>query len=41
MEVESPVKEVDALHVAVGVSVVWVVTKDFKVKSTLLTRSKL
>ena len=31
VEVESPVKEVEALHVAVGVSVVWVVSKDFKV----------
>lgn len=31
VEVESPVKEVEALHVAVGVSVVWVVTKDYKV----------
>ena len=31
MEVESPVKEVEALHVSVGVSVVWVVTKDYKV----------
>lgn len=30
-EVETPGKEVEALHVAVGVSVVWVVTKDFKV----------
>lgn len=30
-EVESPGKEVEALHVAVGVSVVWVVTKDYKV----------
>lgn len=28
---ESPGKEVEALHVAVGVSVVWVVTKDYKV----------
>lgn len=31
VEVESPEKEVEALHVAVGVSVVWVVTKDYKV----------
>ncbi|XP_030232781.1 tectonin beta-propeller repeat-containing protein 1 isoform X1 [Gadus morhua] len=31
VEVETPGKEVEALHVAVGVSVVWVVTKDFKV----------
>uniref|UniRef100_A0A8C3AT37 Tectonin beta-propeller repeat-containing protein 1 n=1 Tax=Cyclopterus lumpus TaxID=8103 RepID=A0A8C3AT37_CYCLU len=31
VEVESPGKEVEALHVAVGVSVVWVVTKDYKV----------
>ncbi|XP_035472130.2 tectonin beta-propeller repeat-containing protein 1 isoform X3 [Scophthalmus maximus] len=31
VEVESPAKEVEALHVAVGVSVVWVVTKDYKV----------
>ncbi|XP_028310342.1 tectonin beta-propeller repeat-containing protein 1 isoform X2 [Gouania willdenowi] len=31
MEVESPSKEVEVLHVAVGVSVVWVVTKDYKV----------
>lgn len=31
LEVESPSKEVEALHVAVGVSVVWVVTKDYKV----------
>ncbi|XP_008327866.1 tectonin beta-propeller repeat-containing protein 1 [Cynoglossus semilaevis] len=30
-EVESPGKEIEALHVAVGVSVVWVVTKDYKV----------
>uniref|UniRef100_A0A3Q1H5Y5 Tectonin beta-propeller repeat-containing protein 1 n=1 Tax=Acanthochromis polyacanthus TaxID=80966 RepID=A0A3Q1H5Y5_9TELE len=30
-EVESPGKEVEALHVSVGVSVVWVVTKDYKV----------
>uniref|UniRef100_A0A3B5AZT0 Tectonin beta-propeller repeat-containing protein 1 n=1 Tax=Stegastes partitus TaxID=144197 RepID=A0A3B5AZT0_9TELE len=31
VEVQSPGKEVEALHVAVGVSVVWVVTKDYKV----------
>uniref|UniRef100_A0A3Q3VZQ2 Peroxin/Ferlin domain-containing protein n=1 Tax=Mola mola TaxID=94237 RepID=A0A3Q3VZQ2_MOLML len=31
VEVESPGMEVEGLHVAVGVSVVWVVTKDFKV----------
>lgn len=31
MEVESPTKEMEALHVSVGVSVVWVVTKDYKV----------
>uniref|UniRef100_A0A3P8RHH5 Tectonin beta-propeller repeat-containing protein 1 n=1 Tax=Astatotilapia calliptera TaxID=8154 RepID=A0A3P8RHH5_ASTCA len=31
LEVESPGKEIEALHVAVGVSVVWVVTKDYKV----------
>uniref|UniRef100_A0A672Z5P9 Tectonin beta-propeller repeat-containing protein 1 n=1 Tax=Sphaeramia orbicularis TaxID=375764 RepID=A0A672Z5P9_9TELE len=31
IEVESPGKEVEALHVAVGASVVWVVTKDYKV----------
>uniref|UniRef100_A0A7N8WVZ1 Tectonin beta-propeller repeat-containing protein 1 n=1 Tax=Mastacembelus armatus TaxID=205130 RepID=A0A7N8WVZ1_9TELE len=31
VEVESPGNEVEALHVAVGVSVVWVVTKDYKV----------
>uniref|UniRef100_A0A3Q2NRW5 Tectonin beta-propeller repeat-containing protein 1 n=1 Tax=Fundulus heteroclitus TaxID=8078 RepID=A0A3Q2NRW5_FUNHE len=31
LEVDSPSKEVEALHVAVGVSVVWVVTKDYKV----------
>ncbi|XP_056143993.1 tectonin beta-propeller repeat-containing protein 1 [Lampris incognitus] len=31
VEVESPAKEVEALHVAVGVNVVWVVTKDYKV----------
>lgn len=31
MEVESPGKEIEALHVAVGVSMVWVVTKDYKV----------
>uniref|UniRef100_A0A8C4GIV1 Tectonin beta-propeller repeat-containing protein 1 n=1 Tax=Dicentrarchus labrax TaxID=13489 RepID=A0A8C4GIV1_DICLA len=31
VEVESPGKEVEALHVSVGVSVVWVVTKDYKV----------
>uniref|UniRef100_A0A3Q3GQ88 Tectonin beta-propeller repeat-containing protein 1 n=1 Tax=Labrus bergylta TaxID=56723 RepID=A0A3Q3GQ88_9LABR len=31
VEVESPGKEVEALHVAVGVSVVWLVTKDYKV----------
>lgn len=30
-EVESPGKEIEALHVAVGVSVVWVITKDYKV----------
>lgn len=30
-EVESPGKEVEAVHVAVGVSVAWVVTKDYKV----------
>uniref|UniRef100_A0A1A7X5Q0 Tectonin beta-propeller repeat-containing protein 1 n=2 Tax=Iconisemion striatum TaxID=60296 RepID=A0A1A7X5Q0_9TELE len=31
VEVESPSKEVEALHVSVGVSVVWMVTKDYKV----------
>ncbi|KAG7267616.1 hypothetical protein CRUP_027819 [Coryphaenoides rupestris] len=31
VDVETPCKEVEALHVAVGVGVVWVVTKDFKV----------
>ncbi|KAI4822581.1 hypothetical protein KUCAC02_008118 [Chaenocephalus aceratus] len=31
VEVESPTKEMEALHVSVGVSVVWVVTKDYKV----------
>ncbi|XP_038125125.1 tectonin beta-propeller repeat-containing protein 1 isoform X1 [Cyprinodon tularosa] len=31
LEVDSPSKEVEALHVAVGVNVVWVVTKDYKV----------
>lgn len=31
VEVESPSKESEALHVAVGVAVVWVVTKDYKV----------
>ncbi|KAL6102846.1 tecpr1 [Pungitius sinensis] len=31
VELESPGKEIEALHVAVGVSVVWVVTKDYKV----------
>ncbi|KAF7221061.1 tectonin beta-propeller repeat-containing protein 1 [Nothobranchius furzeri] len=31
VEVDSPSKEVEALHVSVGVSVVWVVTKDYKV----------
>lgn len=31
VEVESPSKEVEALHVSVGLSVVWVVTKDYKV----------
>ncbi|XP_029692376.1 tectonin beta-propeller repeat-containing protein 1 isoform X1 [Takifugu rubripes] len=31
VEVESPGTKVEALHVAVGVSVVWVVTKDYKV----------
>ncbi|XP_010770134.1 tectonin beta-propeller repeat-containing protein 1 isoform X1 [Notothenia coriiceps] len=31
VEVESPAKEIEALHVSVGVSVVWVVTKDYKV----------
>lgn len=31
VEVESPGKESEALHVAVGVGVVWVVTKDYKV----------
>lgn len=31
VEVESPGKESEALHVSVGVSVVWVVTKDYKV----------
>ena len=31
VEVESPGKEMEALHVAVGMSVVWVVTKDYKV----------
>ena len=36
MEVESPVKEVEALHVSVGVSVVWVVTKDYKVSLSSL-----
>uniref|UniRef100_A0A665W034 Tectonin beta-propeller repeat-containing protein 1 n=1 Tax=Echeneis naucrates TaxID=173247 RepID=A0A665W034_ECHNA len=30
-EVESPGKEIEAIHVSVGVSVVWVVTKDYKV----------
>lgn len=30
-EVKSPGKDVETLHVAVGVSVVWVVTKDYKV----------
>ncbi|KAJ4932313.1 hypothetical protein JOQ06_010737 [Pogonophryne albipinna] len=31
VEVESPTKEIEPLHVSVGVSVVWVVTKDYKV----------
>ncbi|XP_061160008.1 tectonin beta-propeller repeat-containing protein 1 isoform X1 [Syngnathus typhle] len=31
LEVESPQKEVETLHVSVGVSVVWVITKDYKV----------
>ncbi|KAM4597892.1 tectonin beta-propeller repeat-containing protein 1 [Polymixia lowei] len=31
VEVDSPGKEVEALHVSVGASVVWVVTKDYKV----------
>ncbi|XP_068575081.1 tectonin beta-propeller repeat-containing protein 1 isoform X3 [Cebidichthys violaceus] len=31
VELESPGKEIEALHVTVGVSVVWVVTKDYKV----------
>ncbi|XP_077388512.1 tectonin beta-propeller repeat-containing protein 1 isoform X2 [Festucalex cinctus] len=31
LEVESPAKEVETLHVSVGVSVVWVITKDYKV----------
>lgn len=30
---ESPATEVEALHVAVGVGVVWVVTKDYKVRA--------
>lgn len=34
MELESPGKEIEALHVAVGVSVVWVVTKDYKVNGS-------
>lgn len=35
VEVESPGKEMEALHVSVGVSVVWVVTKDYKVTCVL------
>lgn len=31
VEVESPATEVEVLHVAVGIGVVWVVTKDYKV----------
>uniref|UniRef100_A0A3P9L6E1 Tectonin beta-propeller repeat-containing protein 1 n=1 Tax=Oryzias latipes TaxID=8090 RepID=A0A3P9L6E1_ORYLA len=31
VDVEPPGKEIEALHVSVGVSVVWVVTKDYKV----------
>ncbi|XP_019745397.1 tectonin beta-propeller repeat-containing protein 1 isoform X2 [Hippocampus comes] len=31
LEVESPEKEMETLHVSVGVSVVWVITKDYKV----------
>ncbi|XP_061604739.1 tectonin beta-propeller repeat-containing protein 1 [Phyllopteryx taeniolatus] len=31
VELESPAKEVETLHVSVGVSVVWVITKDYKV----------
>lgn len=31
VEVESPATVMEALHVAVGVGVVWVVTKDYKV----------
>lgn len=31
VEVDSPVKEIETLHVAVGGNVVWVVTKDYKV----------
>nr|XP_061830301.1 tectonin beta-propeller repeat-containing protein 1-like isoform X3 [Nerophis lumbriciformis] len=31
VELASPAKEVETLHVTVGVSVVWVVTKDYKV----------
>ncbi|KAM9780644.1 tectonin beta-propeller repeat-containing protein 1 [Neosynchiropus ocellatus] len=31
VEVDSPAREVEALHVSVGVGVVWVVTKDYKV----------
>ena len=41
MEVSSPVKEVEALHVSVGVSVVWVVTKDFKVSQICSFMAKM
>lgn len=40
VEVESPGKESEALHVAVGVSVVWVVTKDYKVLRKILWKKK-
>ena len=41
VEVSSPVKEVEALHVSVGVSVVWVVTKDFKVSQSCIIMAKM
>lgn len=40
VEVESPGKESEALHVAVGVGVVWVVTKDYKVLGKILWKKK-
>ena len=37
MVVDSPSPEVGAIHVAVGVNVVWAITKDHKVRHTKKT----